>query len=183
MATEQKPTITVLAPPREIQQSPTLGEPVGAGPSQPAEFRGFDFFAQRDFNEFKDASRAYFAEKKGNPSSWLGDATPPASAHTSLDEPRPEEFPQPPNQGEPLGGERKILGLRRPWFWTLLAIIAVVIIVAIGLGVGIGLTRQANSSKSASAVGPAHTSHKWDDDGNFVSDPYIYTGVGGHPEI
>ncbi|GAW17266.1 hypothetical protein ANO14919_067210 [Xylariales sp. No.14919] len=157
MATEQQqPATTVRPPPREPQpSSPTLGETAGgAGPSQPVEFRGFDFFAQRDFNEYKNASQAYFAEKNGNPSSWLGDATPPASAHPSLDEPRPEEFPQPPSNAVPKD-EKKILGLRRPWFWTLLAIIVVVVIVAIGLGLGIGLTRKNNDSKSASAVGPA----------------------------
>ncbi|KAI1422228.1 hypothetical protein F5Y12DRAFT_644714 [Xylaria sp. FL1777] len=156
MATEQQPpAATVRAPPREIQQlSPTLGEPAGAGPSQPVEFRGFDFFAQRDFNEYKDASRAYFAGKTGNPSSWLGDATPPASAHPSLEEPRPEEFSQASNEREQ-NDKKTILGLQRPWFWTLLAIIAVVIIVAVGVGVGIGVPREANSSKSASAVGAA----------------------------
>ncbi|KAI0814408.1 hypothetical protein GGR55DRAFT_431307 [Xylaria sp. FL0064] len=156
MATEQQrpPAVTVLGPPRELQQSPTLGDSAGAGPSQPVEFRGFDFFAQRDLNEYRDASRAYFAEKNGNPSSWLGDATPPASAHASLDEPRPEEISPPPSQGGQQD-ERRILGLRRPWFWTLLAIIAVIIIVALGVGLGIGLPQATNSSKSPSAVGPA----------------------------
>ncbi|KAI0434602.1 hypothetical protein F5Y09DRAFT_236005 [Xylaria sp. FL1042] len=155
MATEQQPpVVTVLGPPRELQQSPALAESVGAGPSQPVEFRGFDFFAQRDLNEYRDASRAYFAGKSGNPSSWLGDATPPASAHPSLDEPRLEEIPQPPNEGGQTN-EKTILGLRRPWFWTLLAIIAVIIIVAVGVGLGVGLPRATNSSKSASAVGPA----------------------------
>ncbi|KAI3339948.1 hypothetical protein F4824DRAFT_508127 [Ustulina deusta] len=156
MTTEQQPpAVTVLAPPREPPQSPpNLGEPAGPGPSQPAEFRGFDFFAQRDFNEYKDASRAYFAGKNGNPSSWLGDATPPASAHPSLDQSRPEELPQPSNEREQKH-EKTILGLRRPWFWTILAIIAVVVIVALGVGLGIGITRESNNSKSASAAGPA----------------------------
>ncbi|KAI1366546.1 hypothetical protein F5Y08DRAFT_337539 [Xylaria arbuscula] len=156
MAAEQQPTATpVLASPREIRQtSPALREPGEAGPSQPVEFRGFDFFAQRDFNEYKDASRAYFAEKSGNPSSWLGDATPPASAHPSLDEPRPEEPPQSPNEREQTS-EKTILGVRRPWFWTILAIILVIVIVAVGVGVGVGVTRANDNSKIASAAGPA----------------------------
>ncbi|KAI0540084.1 hypothetical protein GGR58DRAFT_185488 [Xylaria digitata] len=176
MATEQQqPAITVLAPPREPQQSLPLGESGGAGPSQPVEFRGFDFFAQRDFNEYKNASQAYFAEKNGNPSSWLGDATPPASAHPSLDEPRPEGSPRPSSEGEP-NDEKKILGLRRPWFWTLLAISAVVIIVAIGLGVGIGLTQRSNGSKSASAnaIDPASDANNT---GETSTDTLVTTGM------
>ncbi|KAH9907920.1 hypothetical protein F4778DRAFT_453760 [Xylariomycetidae sp. FL2044] len=66
--------------------------------SGPFEFRGFDFFANRDFNDLKNASKAYFAplasnastaEKSlhgrgggsvgGDPASWLGDASPPPS--------------------------------------------------------------------------------------------------------
>ncbi|KAI0525608.1 hypothetical protein F5B22DRAFT_633682 [Xylaria bambusicola] len=135
MATEQQQS-TVLASPREPRQaSPHLQEPGAPGPSQQVEFRGFDFFAQRDFNEYKDASRAYFAGKNGNPSSWLGDATPPASAHPSLDESRPEEIPQPSNEREQKNA-KTILGLRRPWFWTILAIIIVIVFVAVGVGVG-----------------------------------------------
>ncbi|KAI1308842.1 hypothetical protein F5Y03DRAFT_83736 [Xylaria venustula] len=157
MATEQQPpAVTVLGSPRELRpSSPTFGQSGEAGPSQPVEFRGFDFFAQRDFNEYKDASRAYFAEKNVHPSSWLGDATPPASAHPSLDAPRPEDFPQPPAQTEQKNG-KTILGLRRPWFWTLLAIIAIIIVVAVGVGVGVGVPQAENSSKNANAaVGPA----------------------------
>lgn len=157
MATEQQPPAApVLASPGELRQpSPNLREPGDAGPSQPVEFRGFDFFAQRDFNEYKDASKAYFAEKNGDPSSWLGDATPPASAHPSLDEPRPEEISSPPSEREQKN-EKKILGLRRPWFWTILAIILVIVVVAVGVGVGVGVTRANDSSKSTSAAGPAY---------------------------
>ncbi|KAI3325157.1 hypothetical protein HD806DRAFT_533751 [Xylariaceae sp. AK1471] len=161
MATEQ-PAVTVLSRPGQRQQpSPTLGEAVGPEPSQPVEFRGFDFFAKRDYNELKDASRAYFgaaaAEKNGTPSSWLGDASPPASAHPSLDESRSIAgefggFPAPSNERSPRN-ENKTLRLQRPWFWTLLAIIAVIIIVAIGVGVGVGTSQRASSgSKSAGAA-------------------------------
>lgn len=159
MATEQQPAPTVLGHSREPPlRSPAPGEPVGAGPSQPIEFRGFEYFSQREHNEYRDASRAYFAEKNGDPASWLGDATPPASAHPSLDEPRATHagFPYLPNQNEVK--EKKILGLQKPWFWTLLAIIAVIIIVAVGVGVGVGVgNKQAgNDSKSASDASLAY---------------------------
>jgi hypothetical protein len=157
MATEQ-PAVPLGLQRQRQQPSPTLGEGVGPEPSQSAEFRGFDFFAKRDYNEFKDASRAYFgaaaAEKNGHPSSWLGDATPPASAHQSLDEPRSMagDFSTPPNERRS-GNGNTILGLQRPWFWTLLAIIAVIIIVAVGVGVGVSTTQRANNgAKSAGAV-------------------------------
>lgn len=160
MATEQPPAVTALGRPREPQApspTPTPGDLAGPEPSQPIEFRGFEYFAQRDFNEFKDASRAYFAEKNDAPASWLGDATPPASAHPSLEESRsaPGQLSYQSSDKEPKK-ERLILGLRRQWFWTVLAIIGVLIIVAIGVGVGVGTTRAATSSKSASVVGPAY---------------------------
>ncbi|KAI0456714.1 hypothetical protein F5B21DRAFT_122731 [Xylaria acuta] len=160
MATEQQQQPAPLGPPKElpVQQSlPTLGISSGSEPSQPVEFRGFEFFSQREHNEHKDASRAYFAGKNGNPSSWLGDPSPPASAHTSLDEPRPVPGAlYPPNENEPRDGKR-ILGLQRPWFWTALGILGVVIVVAIGVGVGVGVSssRGTNGSKSASGVAPA----------------------------
>ncbi|KAJ8107403.1 hypothetical protein ONZ43_g6742 [Nemania bipapillata] len=159
MATEQKqqqPAVTVLGRPRDQQQpSPTLGESSSTVLRGLVEVRDYEFFAQRDFNEYKDASRAYFAEKNGNPSSWLGDATPPASAHPSLDEPRPVpgELSYQSSEEEPRN--RKILGLHRLWFWTLLAILGVVIVVAVGVGVGVGTTRPSSGSKNASGVGPA----------------------------
>ncbi|KAI1113770.1 hypothetical protein F5Y14DRAFT_205269 [Nemania sp. NC0429] len=162
---QQPAGVTVLGRPREPQAlslspSPTPpGDlPAAEGPdpsSQPIEFRGFDFFARRDFNEFKDASRAYFAEKNDAPSSWLGDATPPASAHSSLDEsrPAPAQLSYQSSDKEPKK-DKKILGLRRQWFWTILAIIVVVIIVAVGVGVGVSTSRAASSAKSAGVVGP-----------------------------
>ncbi|KAI1198469.1 hypothetical protein F5X97DRAFT_299243 [Nemania serpens] len=155
MATEQQPAVTVLGRPREpVAPSPTPSDLAGSEPPQPIEFRGFEYFAQRDFNEFKDASRAYFA-KNDAPSSWLGDATPPASAHPSLDESRTAPGPASYQSSEKEPKKEKlILGLRRQWFWTVLAIILVVLIVAIGVGVGVSTTRAASSSKSAGVVGP-----------------------------
>ncbi|GAP83920.1 putative major capsid protein L1 [Rosellinia necatrix] len=166
VTTEWEPTPKALEPMREPQQSPAAATTAAAGgaaaaragPSQPVEFRGFEFFAQRDYNEYRDASRAYFAEKNANPSSWLGDATPPASAHASLDEPRPAsgEAPYSSNEGQPKS-EKRILGLQRPWFWTCLAITIVLVIVAIGVGIGVGVgaKRATDDSKSASAAGLA----------------------------
>lgn len=175
METEQQrppPAVTVLGRPREPQQpqppSPTPGDFAAAaagGPELPSttqppiEFRGFEYFAQRDFNEFKDASRAYFAEKNDAPLSWLGDATPPASAHPSLDEsrPAPGQFPYQSNRKEPKRKRAVILGLRRQWFWTVLAITGVLVIVAIGVGVGVSTSQAASRSKSASVVvGPTY---------------------------
>lgn len=157
MATEQQPAVTVLGRPREpVAPSPTPSDLAGSEPPQPIEFRGFEYFAQRDFNEFKDASRAYFA-KNDAPSSWLGDATPPASAHPSLDESRTAPGPASYQSSEKEPKKEKlILGLRRQWFWTVLAIILVVLIVAIGVGVGVSTTRAASSSKSAGVVGPTY---------------------------
>ncbi|KAI8949199.1 hypothetical protein F4801DRAFT_580596 [Xylaria longipes] len=159
MATEKQPA--ALGPPKELpaqQSPPTLGVASGSEPSQPVEFRGFEFFSQREHNEYKDASRAYFAGKHGDPSSWLGDATPPASAHPSLDEPRPVPggSSSPPNESESRN-DKRILGLQRPWFWTVLGILGVIIVVAVGVGVGVGVgtRRAASGSKSASGVAPA----------------------------
>ncbi|KAI0490328.1 hypothetical protein F4859DRAFT_457765 [Xylaria cf. heliscus] len=160
MATEQQQQPAALRAPKELrvkQSSPAPGVSSTSGPSQPVEFRGFEFFSQREHNEYKDASRAYFAEKNGNPSSWLGDATPPASAHPSFDEPRPVLGSlSPPNENESRGNKR-ILGLQRPWFWTVLGILGVIVVVAIGVGVGVGVgaKRSTSSSKTESGVSPA----------------------------
>ncbi|KAI0403969.1 hypothetical protein F4802DRAFT_268579 [Xylaria palmicola] len=155
MTTEQ-PSEALAHSSEPKPSSPAQGESAGAGPSQPAEFRGFQFFSQRDYNEYKDASRAYFAQKNGAPSSWLGDATPPASARPSLDgsQPAPRELSSAFDERDP-GDERRIFGLKRLWFWTLLAITGVIIVVAVGIGVGVGTTRADSSSKSASGDGPA----------------------------
>ncbi|KAI0196685.1 hypothetical protein EV127DRAFT_85818 [Xylaria flabelliformis] len=158
MATEQQPA--VLGHPRELRvqqqhSAPTVGTSSGSEPSQPVEFRGFDFFSQREHNEYKDASRAYFAEKNGNPASWLGDPSPPASAHASLDEPRPiSRALSPPNENEPRN-DKRIMGLQRPWFWTVLGIFGVVLIVAVGVGVGVGVGTRASSGSNVNGVAPA----------------------------
>ncbi|KAI1124482.1 hypothetical protein F5Y10DRAFT_29932 [Nemania abortiva] len=154
---QQQSAATVLSRPREPQPtSPMPGAPAASpGPSQTAEIRDYDFFAQRDLNEYRDASRAYFAEKNGNPSSWLGDATPPASAHPSLDEPRPAPGPLSCHSADSEPRSEKILGLRRKWFLTLVGVVGFVILVAVAVGVGVGTSRVANSSKSANASAPA----------------------------
>jgi hypothetical protein len=146
MATEQ-PAVTVLSRPR--QQSPSPG-PAGQDPSEPVEFRGFDYFSNREYNQYKDASRAYFgaAEKNGDPSSWLGDATPP---HRSLDEPRSVDGGNsglPNDNDSTRSDEGRIIGLRRPWFWTVLATVIVLVLVIIGVGVGVGTTQHANNKST-----------------------------------
>jgi len=151
MATEQ-PAVTVLG--RSRQQSPSPGL-AGQDPSEPAEFRGFDYFSNREYNQYKDASRAYFgaAEKNGHPSSWLGDATPP---HRSLDEPRSVDGGNsgPPNDSDSTrSDEGRIIGLRRPWFWTVLATIIILVLVIIGVGIGVGTNQHAShKSKDPDAV-------------------------------
>ncbi|KAI0205295.1 hypothetical protein F4808DRAFT_411228 [Astrocystis sublimbata] len=150
MAAEQ-PLPAASRPPNEprVQKSsPTLGNSSELEAPQPVEFRGFDFFSKREQNEYKDASRAYFAGKHGDPSSWLGDATPPAS----LDElrPVPGEGENPPRNNDEPKNEKRILGFRRRWFWLLLGIIGIIIIaVAVGVGVGVGSSRANDTSDAA----------------------------------
>lgn len=170
MATEQS-DVTVLGRSRQQQSSPAPVEATGPQASDNLEFRGFDFFSKQDFNQYKNASQTYFgaaaAEKNGVPSSWLGDATPPASAHPSLDEPRPIAGGYSTSPKEKRQKSFTILGLRRPWFWTLLAIIAVIILVAIGVGVGVTSTRNAmnHNAKNAGAAGDV----TYDIDSRYVS--------------
>ncbi|KAI1383790.1 uncharacterized protein F4822DRAFT_51508 [Hypoxylon trugodes] len=195
MAPTDQPGTTILGRPKPAQQrpppraaSPPIGG-IGASPPRPTgvtttsiaagiiprrtspqfEFRGFDFFANRDFNELKNASRAYFAPATAGekhqrlPSTWLGDATPPTS-------PRPSTtFDPPPVRenrflGGPIGGgqvpsnERKIFGLRRRQFWWLLALVALLLVVAIGVGVGVGVGRSASNSSKQVAGGAVTSS-------------------------
>ncbi|KAL7629892.1 hypothetical protein AAE478_001415 [Parahypoxylon ruwenzoriense] len=95
MAPPEQPATTVRGRPNPSSQAQVEAEAGGgsgaggaAEKSPPFEFRGFDFFANRDFNELKNASRAYFApattEKHQRlPSTWLGDATPPSTPRPS----------------------------------------------------------------------------------------------------
>ncbi|KAI0880600.1 uncharacterized protein GGS22DRAFT_174795 [Annulohypoxylon maeteangense] len=177
-----RPETTVLGRPKPTQQPPrTIAGPgvvaetipragittsITAGPvnrdanrSSTFEFRGFDFFANRDFNELKNASRAYFAPAASSekhqrlPSTWLGDATPPAS-------PRPSREVRAIGGGiggerllPPLGGqvsppEKRIFGLRRTQFWWLVALITLLLVVAIGVGVGVGVGKGASQSST-----------------------------------
>ncbi|KAI1266652.1 hypothetical protein F5Y18DRAFT_425900 [Xylariaceae sp. FL1019] len=171
MATGQ-PALTSLGRPKPAVSPPPQAHgrntSVQGGGSPPVEFRGFDFFAQREFNQLKDASRVYFgataAEKQGHggSASWLGDVTPPGTAHRSLDElpPPPGTFPIPPS-GKTPRRQRRILGLRRPIFWTLVGILLLIIIVAIGVGAGVGASsthttgHAAGSSASSSSTSTA----------------------------
>ncbi|KAI1134694.1 hypothetical protein F5Y05DRAFT_197152 [Hypoxylon sp. FL0543] len=161
---------TGAAPPSGVTTSITGGT-AGTGKrdgdkASSFEFRGFDFFANRDFNELKNASRAYFAptstaEKHQRlPSTWLGDATPPTSPRPSEDAPAGgERAPPPPLPplaafGGQRPSEKKIFGLRRSQFWWILALVALLLIVAIGVGVGVGVGRSA-SQKSTQAAAAA----------------------------
>ncbi|KAI1092254.1 hypothetical protein F5B19DRAFT_492681 [Rostrohypoxylon terebratum] len=140
---------------------------ITAGPANRAanrtstfEFRGFDFFANRDFNELKNASRAYFAPVDGPekhqrlPSTWLGDATPPASPRPSR-EVRAigggiggERLLPPLGAGQAPPDEKRVFGLRRVQFWWLAALITLLLIVAIGVGVGVGVGKGASQSST-----------------------------------
>ncbi|KAI1801782.1 hypothetical protein F4811DRAFT_436978 [Daldinia bambusicola] len=126
---------------------------------QSFEFRGFDFFANRDFNELKNASRAYFApsanpEKHQRlPSTWLGDATPPST-------PRPSGERSPAGEdGVPAprapAGDRRIVGLKKAQFWWLVALVLLLFVVAIGVGVGVGVGRGASQNSKEAAVAGA----------------------------
>ncbi|KAI0397025.1 hypothetical protein F5Y17DRAFT_28839 [Xylariaceae sp. FL0594] len=153
--TTEPPAVAGLSRPR--QQSPLAG-PASQDPSEPVEFRGFEFFSNREYNQYKDASRAYFgaAEKNEAPSSWLGDATPP---HRSLEEPRSVNggFSQNDSDSDK-SDDRKILGLRRPWFWAVLTLVIVLVLVIIGVGAGVGTAQHASSMSSNPNAGDGATS-------------------------
>ncbi|KAI1653726.1 hypothetical protein F4813DRAFT_243105 [Daldinia decipiens] len=133
-----------------------------ADKSSPLEFRGFDFFANRDFNELKNASRAYFApssnpeRRQRLPSTWLGDATPPSSPRPS-DEGSSAGGDRPPAalRGQTPPGEKGIIGLKRTQFWWLLALISLLLVVAIGVGVGVGVGRGVSQSSNEAAAAVA----------------------------
>ncbi|KAI1497607.1 hypothetical protein F5X99DRAFT_421235 [Biscogniauxia marginata] len=171
MASEQlgRPILgypTQLPPSRQpetgvgIKKSPTT-----AARESPLEFRGFDFFAKGDLNQFKTASKTYFAPTTSakrfsfNPSSWLGDATPPGSPVPSTEGSfaAAGRFPIPPD-GKTPRPEKKILGLRRPWFWTLLTSVLVLVIVAIGVGVGVGASNRSHEGSREAASSSSPTS-------------------------
>ncbi|OTA87823.1 hypothetical protein M434DRAFT_399326 [Hypoxylon sp. CO27-5] len=151
-------SITAGSGTREAERSPTF------------EFRGFDFFANRDFNELKNASRAYFSPTSSSekhqrlPSTWLGDATPPASPRPSEDgPPTGGERPPPPPPLAGFGGqkplnEKRIFGLRKSKFWWLLALVALLLVVAIGVGVGVGVGRGASQNSTQAAAAAAASS-------------------------
>ncbi|KAI1816665.1 hypothetical protein GGS20DRAFT_536429 [Poronia punctata] len=149
MATEESANV-VPGHPRQ-QQSPTPG-PAGEEPSEKVEFRGYDFFSQQEYNRYKEAARAYFgaANKNNDPSSWLGDATPP---QRSLEQPRPGDraWSNTPDSEPTSTSGRRILGLPSQWFWTLLTTIILVLIVVIGVGVGVGTSQGRGSSGSKNA--------------------------------
>lgn len=143
------------------------------------EFRGFDFFTKREFNELKTASEAYFAPAAAassraskrlsralGPASWLRDPTPP--------EVPPEGLP--PAEGRfpiPIGGKNelplpslttasdtwstrsntRVCGLRKSRFYMLIGLLVglIIVVVAVGVGVGVG-KRTAGASDAAEAV-------------------------------
>ncbi|KAI0832217.1 hypothetical protein F5Y06DRAFT_280990 [Hypoxylon sp. FL0890] len=162
--TRQKIAGTGAVPPPGVTTSITGGTGKREGDKSPSfEFRGFDFFANRDFNELKNASRAYFAPTSGPekhqrlPSTWLGDATPPTSPRPSEDAPpveRERPPPLPPLAG--FGGlppsEKRMFGLRRSQFWWILALVALLSVVAIGVGVGVGVGRDVSQSSTQAAA-------------------------------
>ncbi|KAI5856773.1 hypothetical protein GGS23DRAFT_393036 [Durotheca rogersii] len=128
------------------------------------EFRGFDFFANRDINELKNASRAYFApapsvEKHQRlPSTWLGDATPPGTPRHSGDgSPFGATRPPPSLPVMPPRGDKKILGMRKTPFWWLLALLGLLLVIAIGVGVGVGVSREASGGSDRDAIAEAVT--------------------------
>ncbi|KAI5924426.1 hypothetical protein F4810DRAFT_700759 [Camillea tinctor] len=156
----------ILAYPRQPSQAriPATGAAAkstnASAAESPLEFRGFDFFTKRDLNQYKNASKAYFTPTNTgkrfsfNPSSWLGDATPPGSPVPSTEGSYAAigRFPIPPD-GKTPRLEKRILGMRRPWFWTILAIVIVLLIVAIGVGVGVGVSSR--SSRGAVEAAPS----------------------------
>ncbi|KAI0470890.1 hypothetical protein GGR56DRAFT_678179 [Xylariaceae sp. FL0804] len=167
-----------LPPPPAAQ--PARGAEKSSTSSPPFEFRGFDFFARRDLNDFREASRAYFApraaaaaaaaaggtgggggEKSTDPASWLGDETPPRTPQTTLRGSTAAEgrFPIPAGGRTPRsedGRSGRRCGLRKPLFWTLLAVVVGLFLLAVGVGVGVGVgDRSGNGSTAADATVPS----------------------------
>ena len=126
------------------------------------EFRGFDFFAKREFNELKSASDAYFAPKAKRisralgPASWLRDPTPPASPEppeTTEEADSEGRFPSPREDRNAPAKRRSLCGLKKSRFWLLVGLLVLLILVVIGVGVGVGVTRH--SAASAVPADPA----------------------------
>ena len=148
------------AQPRPLANQTQQGPAEGKRPS--FEFRGFDFFAKRDFNELKSASDAYFAPKAKRisralgPASWLRDPTPPASPEPPeiADEAAPEgRLAHPPEDRNPPARRRSLCGLKKSRFWLLVGLLVLLILVVIGVGVGVGVTRH--SAASAASADPS----------------------------
>ncbi|KAI1759815.1 hypothetical protein GGR53DRAFT_526822 [Hypoxylon sp. FL1150] len=173
MASPDQPAVTVLGRPRPpppvnagVTTTISADPPPRAGDrTSQFEFRGFDFFANRDFNELRNASRAYFApgaaEKHQRlPSTWLGDATPPGTPRQSdAVGPVGGDFFQSPPERQTLRDDKRIFGLRRAKFWWLLGLLALLLLVAIAVGVGVGVGKAASeSSKAAVDVGSISSS-------------------------
>ena len=147
------------AQPRPLANQTQQGPAEGKRPS--FEFRGFDFFAKRDFNELKSASDAYFAPKAKRisralgPSSWLRDPTPPASPvppETAGEAASEGRFPIPPGGRNPPAKRRSLCGLKKSRFWLLVGLLVLLILVVIGVGVGVGVTK--NSAGLAESADP-----------------------------
>ncbi|KAK7920928.1 hypothetical protein PG985_008950 [Apiospora marii] len=174
---------------REIRSPPPVATSAAAAKggaaaqSPPVEFRGFDFFAKREFNELKTASEAYFAPAAAassraskrlsrlGPASWLRDPTPP--------EVPPEGLP--PAEGRfpiPLGGKNelplpslttasdtwsrksttRVCGLKKSRFYMLIGLLVGLVIVVVAVGVGVGVGKNASGSSEAAAPVSSGTS-------------------------
>ncbi|KAI2602182.1 hypothetical protein GGR54DRAFT_534436 [Hypoxylon sp. NC1633] len=183
MAPSDQPATTVLGRPKPPpKESDTTAAGIGPDPktvttpsasptrvgpdrSSQFEFRGFDFFANRDFNDLKNASRAYFSPANGSekhqrlPSTWLGDATPPGTPRHSSDAPYAGEatLRSPLDRQTPSNNEKRILGLRRARFWWILVTLILLLIVAIGVGVGVGVGKGSSKIYTTPAAGSSST--------------------------
>ncbi|KAH9992687.1 hypothetical protein F4779DRAFT_609114 [Xylariaceae sp. FL0662B] len=149
-------------PPRAPERVAKVPGAATTNKSPSFEFRGFDFFAKRDFNELKRASRAYFTpstteKSNGDPPSWLGDATPPATPRASVTRPRGVNAGAalPPESGRSPSSETKIFGVRRSRFWIIVALIGLLLLVAIGVGIGVGVGVGAKASHESGSEVPA----------------------------
>ncbi|KAK8039017.1 hypothetical protein PG993_007428 [Apiospora rasikravindrae] len=174
---------------REVRSPPPVTGSTARGgaaaQSPPVEFRGFDFFAKREFNELKTASEAYFAPAAAassrasrrlsralGPASWLRDPTPPEVPPEGLP-PAEGRFPIPMSGKNELPSlttasdtwsrksTTRVCGLKRSRFWMIIGLIIGLVIVVVAVGVGVGVGKNASgSSDAAGAVssGPSSTS-------------------------
>ncbi|KAK7948442.1 uncharacterized protein PG986_009328, partial [Apiospora aurea] len=162
---------------REVRSPPPVAGSAargGAATQSPSvEFRGFDFFAKREFNELKTASEAYFCPsgrclfqgiETTVPGTGPGVGLPPAEGRFPIPMGGKNELPSLTHASDTWSRKSttRFCGLRRSRFWMIIGLLIglVIVVVAVGVGVGVGKNASGSASDAAGAVssGPSSTS-------------------------